>query len=74
MARGKHLSFEEARKAGTLDQFVKEHDAQADERFWPLLKAMTTGSPASGGTSAKAGFEGYSGCQTRQGTSEDTSD
>lgn len=74
MSRGKHLSLEEARKAGTFGQFAKEHDVQADERFWPLLKAMTTGSPAGAGTSAPAASAGYSGTQTRQDTSEDAAD
>ena len=45
MARGKYLSLEEARKRGKLKQFAKEHPSQADERFWPLLKAAAKGSP-----------------------------
>ena len=44
MSRGKHLSLEEARKKGLLDQFAKEHEAEADqERFDRLLKAMASG-------------------------------
>ena len=43
MSRGKYLSLEEARKLGKLDQFAKEHPAQADERFWPLLEAASKG-------------------------------
>lgn len=42
MARGKYLSLEEARKAGKLDQFAKEHPSKADKaRFERLLDAMT---------------------------------
>lgn len=41
MSRGKHLSLEEARKQGLLDQFAKEHPNEADaERFERLLEAM----------------------------------
>ena len=43
MSRGKHLSLEEARKKGLLDQFAKEHPNEADaERFERLLEAMAT--------------------------------
>lgn len=46
MSRGKHLSLEEARKAGQLDQFAKEHSATADaDRFDRLAKAMAKGKP-----------------------------
>lgn len=45
MARGKYLSLEEARKLGKLDQFAKEHPAEADgQRFDRLLDAMCRGS------------------------------
>ena len=75
MARGKYLSLEEARKAGTLDQFAKEHPSKADaERFENLLDAMTKGSPKVGRTSTRGTSEGYSGTRTRRGTSEDASD
>jgi hypothetical protein len=41
MSRGKNLSLEEARKAGRLDQFAKEHPSEAErERFERLLEAM----------------------------------
>ena len=34
MARGKHLSLEEARKEGMLDRFAKEHPAEGDEALF----------------------------------------
>lgn len=41
MSRGKHLSLEEARKKGKLDQFAKEHPSQSDEqKFDDLLENM----------------------------------
>lgn len=44
MSRGKHLSLEEARKKGLLDQFAKEHPNEVDaERFKRLLDAMASG-------------------------------
>ena len=44
MSRGKHLSLEEARKLGKLDQFAKEHPSEADkEQFDALLNAMAHG-------------------------------
>ena len=43
MARGKHLSLEEARKQGKLKQFAKEHPSQSDRRFELLLDAMCKG-------------------------------
>lgn len=44
MSRGKHLSLEEARKKGLLDQFAKEHPNEADAmRFERLLRAMASG-------------------------------
>ncbi len=43
MSRGKYLSFEEARNAGKLAKFCKNHPSQADERFWLLLDAMARG-------------------------------
>ncbi len=48
MARGKYLSLEEARKAGQLDQFAKEHPiedvhSQPRSRFKRLLEAAATG-------------------------------
>ena len=41
MARGKHLSLEEARKLGKLDQFAKEHSVTGDmDVFDALLGRM----------------------------------
>ena len=71
MSRGKYLSLEEARKSGKLKQFAKEHPSQADERFQKLLEAMAKGTLEAGGTSGPGSSEGYSGTQTRPGTSED---
>ena len=75
MARGKYLSLEEARKAGKLERFIKEHPSEADaDRFQTLLDSMTKGSARGGRTSTQGTSGGYSGTQTRQGTSEDASD
>ena len=71
MARGKYLSLEEARKLGKLDQFAKEHPAQADERFWPLLDAMAKGLLEGERTSDPAPSADCSGTRTRPDTSED---
>ena len=41
MSRGRHLSLEEARKSGDLDQFAKEHPSTGKKPlFNKLLKAM----------------------------------
>jgi len=46
MARGKHLSLEEARKQGNLKQFAKEHPSEGDkDRFDRLFEAMAAGEP-----------------------------
>ena len=79
MARGKYLSLEEARKAGQLDQFAKEHPIedvhpQARSRFKRLLEAAAKGLLEGEGTSDRAASEGYSGTRTRQDISEDASD
>ncbi len=42
MARGKYLSLEEARKAGQLDQFAKEHPI---EDVHPQARPRTTRRP-----------------------------
>lgn len=61
MARGKYLSLEEARKAGQIDRFCKEHPSNAEgDRFERLLDAMCHGEPprsskAAGRTSSQAG-------------------
>ena len=47
MARGKYLSLEEARKAGKIDQFAKEHPSLGDKkRFDAIVKAMAHGESA----------------------------
>ena len=75
MSRGKYLSLEEARngetKGATIARFCKEHPSQADERFWPLLRAAAKGLPASEQTSDRGSSDGYSGTRTRQDTSKD---
>lgn len=44
MARGRYLSLEEARKAGKLDQFAKEHPATGDGALFNALSdAMISG-------------------------------
>lgn len=57
MARGKYLSLEEARKAGKLKQFCKEHPSEGDEKeFDELFGRMTRGKVSSstdGGKNAK---------------------
>lgn len=46
MSRGKHLSLEEARKLGKLDQFAKEHEAEGDEDvFDDALRRIAQGKP-----------------------------
>ena len=78
MSRGKYLSLEEARngttKGATIKRFCKEHPSQADERFWPALKAAAKGKPEDRQTSSRGASGGYSGTQTRPGTSEDVGD
>lgn len=44
MSRGRYLSLEEARKAGKLDQFAKEHPSVGDGALFNALSdAMITG-------------------------------
>ncbi len=46
MARGKYLSLEEARKAGQIDRFCKEHPSEGDMKLWDrLFLAMAKGKP-----------------------------
>ena len=46
MARGKYLSLEEARKAGQIDRFCKEHPSEGDTQLWDrLFLAMAKGKP-----------------------------
>lgn len=71
MARGKYLSLEEARKAGQLDQFAKEHPSKVDaDRFEALLESMAKGSARGGRTLIQGTSEGYSGTRTPPDTSE----
>ena len=70
MSRGKHLSLEEARNAGQLDQFAKEHPSEAErERFERLLEAMAKGVLEDKETSPQDHDEGSSETRTRKGTS-----
>ena len=81
MSRGKHLSLEEARKLGKLDQFAKEHPSESDKALWDqLFDAMIHGGPPdsivkarASKTSSRERGEGCSEIQTRQGTSKDAS-
>lgn len=68
------INLEEARKQGKIDQFIKEHPSESDERFGKLLDVMTTGSPEVEETSAQDASEDCSGIQARQGTSQDGGD
>jgi hypothetical protein len=69
MSRGKHLSLEEARKAGQLDWFAKEHPSVAErDRFERLLEAMARGVLEDKETSPPDHSEGSSGTRTRKGT------
>lgn len=55
MARGKHLSLEEARKRGKLGQFAKEHPATGSKRkFDRLFRAMASGKPPKGSRTSGA--------------------
>lgn len=46
MARGKHLSLEEARKQDKLKQFAKEHPSEGDEKaFDELFERMAKKKP-----------------------------
>lgn len=73
MSRGKYLSLEEARKQGKLGLFAKQHPAQADERFWPLVEAAAKGLLEAEQTSDPASSADCSDTQTPRDTSEDAS-
>ena len=75
MARGRHLSLEEARRDGKLRQFAEEHPSEGDEqRFDALLSAMAGQKPeAASRTSDEAGGEGCAGTPSPKGTSGDAS-
>ena len=58
MSRGKYLSLEEARKAGQLKQFGKEHPSKGDEKLFDdtlNLMAPKAKKPKSGGRTSKKG-------------------
>jgi hypothetical protein len=68
MSRGRYLSLEEARIAGRLDQFAKEHPSEAErERFERLLEAMAKGILEDKGTSPPDVTGGSSETRTRKG-------
>lgn len=74
MARGRYLSLEEARKAGKLEQFAKEHPSVGDAAaFDALSDEMITGRKEqprqTSGKPRKSRSKG-AGTST-QGTSED---
>jgi len=55
MARGKHLSLEEARREQKLKQFAKEHPSEGDETaFNRLFVAMASGKPSAGNRTSDA--------------------
>jgi hypothetical protein len=67
VSRGKHLSFEEARKAGKLDRYAKENPAIGDrDKFDRLLKAMAEGKkPSKAGTSTRGASANSTGTRSR---------
>ena len=70
MSHGKYLSLEEARKAGQLEQFCKEHPSEAErDRFFRLLDAMAKGVLEDRETFPPDRGEGSSETRTRKGTS-----
>lgn len=68
MAIGKYLSLEEACKKGKLKRFAKEHQAEADERFWPTLDAAVTGRKSKQETSVQACVDNCNETQTLSDT------
>lgn len=69
MSRGKHLSLEEARERGKLDQFCAEHPSEADRvRFLKLLNLMSQGVLEEAETSEPDRDAGSSETRTRRGT------
>jgi hypothetical protein len=78
MSRGKHLSLEEARHSGKLEQFAKEHPMETDaERFKRVLAVMSKAETGGQKPKPKAGTSGpgasasSSGIRSRRDTSED---
>lgn len=69
MSRGKHLSLEEARNAGKLEQFASEHPSEAERaRFKALLEAMSQGALEGEGTSQQGDDAGSSGTRIQRDT------
>ena len=69
MASGKYLSLEEARKAGNLRRFAKEHPSEGDRHLFDrLLTEMSKTTEASEEASSAEPSESSNGTQTRQGT------
>lgn len=69
MSRGKYLSLEEARHAGKLNQFCKEHPSEANrDRFERLLEAMSQGVLEEAETSKPDRRASSNGTRTRRGT------
>ena len=69
MARGKHLSLEEARKKrGGIKPFAKEHPATGDaDALSRVVKAMASGKkPAKVGTKGAVPSAGSSGTRSRE--------
>ena len=65
MSRGKHLSLEEARKSGKLDQFAKKHPSSGDkEAFDQLLGRIFKGEPEARQTSSRAASGDCNGTRT----------
>jgi hypothetical protein len=73
MSFDKHLSLEEARRAGKLERFAKEHPMETDaKRFAGVLSAMAAGTKKSDpGTSGPDASADFNGTRSRRGTSQD---
>ena len=73
MARGKYLSLEEARKAGQIDQFCKEHPSKGDWNQFDAMMDWFAGPEAKSSskaerTSSRGHGASSSGTRTRRGT------
>ena len=69
MSRGKYLSLEEARQAGKIAQFCKEHPTEAERpRFLALLDLMSQGGLEAEETSQPGLSAGSNETRIRQGT------
>lgn len=76
MARGKHLSLEEARRQGKLDQFTKEHPSRGDwDLFDAAMDSMVGPDAKSSSRAVRTSSRGRgaysSGTRTRRDTSKD---